>query len=65
MDFTAYRPYNICICHMVPEKVITDAIDGGADSFKKIQEATHAGTGCGTCEDRILKILQKKKEEKR
>jgi bacterioferritin-associated ferredoxin len=47
-----------CICHAVEEREIFAAIDDGADSVTAVGIATHAGTGCGTCHDRIEDMIE-------
>ncbi len=39
----------VCICNMVSEKEIVDALKKGARTTKDIQEACYAGTTCGKC----------------
>ena len=42
-----------CNCHNVRYQMIIDAVKDGADTFKKLQERTGCGTGCGQCSDFI------------
>ena len=39
----------ICICNMVLEKEIIEALKKGARSTTEIQKMTRAGTSCGRC----------------
>ena len=57
-DITAYmRPAKVCLCVNLSEKDIIDAIDQGANTFKKLQDKTGCSTGCGTCESAVRQIL--------
>ncbi len=47
----------VCICYAVTEAEIVAEIDNGAQSEDDIHEATMAGTGCGSCVDRISELL--------
>jgi bacterioferritin-associated ferredoxin len=47
-----------CICAAVEEREILAAVDMGADSLYAVSQATHAGTGCGTCHDRIEDLIE-------
>ncbi len=50
MDFDAHmRPHKLCLCKGVSRQDIAEAVKGGADTFRKLVEKTHATTGCGTC----------------
>jgi bacterioferritin-associated ferredoxin len=42
-----------CICMAVTCEEVDAAIDEGADTVEAVGEVTAAGTGCGTCQDRI------------
>ena len=46
-----------CICRAVTSDKISAAIDEGADTVDAVAEATRAGTGCGTCRDRIGNMI--------
>ena len=39
----------VCICNMVLEKEIIEALKKGARSTTEIQKLTRAGTSCGRC----------------
>ncbi|SDJ36489.1 BFD-like [2Fe-2S] binding domain-containing protein [Frankineae bacterium MT45] len=47
-----------CICHAVTEDQIGHAIDSGAGSIEAVGLQTGAGTGCGTCHDRIDELIE-------
>ena len=46
-----------CICHAVTSDEVSAAIDGGAATVEAVGHATGAGTGCGTCQDRIEAMI--------
>jgi bacterioferritin-associated ferredoxin len=37
---------------------VNDAIDAGADTVAEVSEATDAGTGCGSCHDRLEDLIE-------
>lgn len=39
----------VCLCNMVTEKEIRNALAKGAKSTSDIQKLTRAGTSCGRC----------------
>ena len=43
----------VCICHAVTEREVRDQILLGADTEQEIGRRCGAGTGCGSCLDRI------------
>ena len=47
-----------CICHAVPMADVVACIDGGAHDEQAVGEVTGAGTGCGSCLDRICELLR-------
>lgn len=47
----------ICSCMGVTAGAIKDAIENGADSINDIQDATGAGTICGSCFDKIEHLI--------
>ena len=47
----------VCICARVRECEVRSAIRLGAHSEDAVGDACGAGTGCGTCLDRIEEIL--------
>lgn len=52
----------VCRCNGVPADRIGRAIDDGHTDLQAIGRATRAGTGCGTCRDRICELLQERIE---
>ena len=48
----------VCICHAVTETELTGVLAGGARSEEEVGDACGAGTGCGSCLDRICDRLR-------
>jgi bacterioferritin-associated ferredoxin len=46
-----------CICRAVTSDRVSTAIDNGAATVEAVSSATGACTGCGTCRDRIEKLI--------
>ncbi|MBD0690141.1 (Fe-S)-binding protein [Streptomyces sp. CBMA123] len=47
----------VCMCHAVTEDQVKKAIDGGADTPRRIAKGCKAGTDCGSCVRRIQALL--------
>ncbi|MDG2214593.1 MAG: (2Fe-2S)-binding protein [Verrucomicrobiota bacterium] len=48
----------ICHCHQVSASSILKAIDkGGAETIEEVTRLTAAGSGCGSCQCRIQRLL--------
>jgi bacterioferritin-associated ferredoxin len=47
----------VCICHAVTVAEVETEIAAGADSEQEIGERCRAGTGCGSCVEKICAIL--------
>jgi anaerobic selenocysteine-containing dehydrogenase/bacterioferritin-associated ferredoxin len=47
----------VCTCNQVDEARITTAIEAGAGSVEAVALPTRAGTGCGTCRERIGELV--------
>ena len=47
----------VCICARVREREVRTAIRCGARTEETVAEACGAGTGCGTCRDRICDLI--------
>ena len=47
----------VCICARVRECDVRAAIERGADTEETVGEQCGAGTGCGTCLDRICDMI--------
>jgi len=47
----------VCICARVRECELRAAIRAGADTEQAVGDACGAGTGCGTCLDRVGDLL--------
>jgi len=46
-----------CICHAVTDRELDTVISTGATSHQAVARACGAGTGCGSCVDRICDRL--------
>jgi bacterioferritin-associated ferredoxin len=46
-----------CICHAVTEAEVSEHIAAGARTEEAVGDACGAGTGCGSCLDRICDML--------
>jgi bacterioferritin-associated ferredoxin len=47
----------VCICARVAEREVRSAIHSGACTEESVGSACGAGTGCGTCLDRICELI--------
>lgn len=47
----------VCACNNVGSRAIIAAISGGACSVRAVGEVTGAGTGCGSCQNEIGRLL--------
>jgi bacterioferritin-associated ferredoxin len=47
-----------CICAAVDEGEVLAAVDAGADTISAVGQLTRAGTGCGSCHDRIEDLIE-------
>jgi bacterioferritin-associated ferredoxin len=48
----------VCICERVREREVRKAIRRGAHSEEAVGAACGAGTGCGSCLDRICDLIE-------
>jgi bacterioferritin-associated ferredoxin len=48
----------VCICARVRECEVRTAINCGARDEETVGDACGAGTGCGTCLDRICDLIE-------
>ncbi|WP_083929488.1 (2Fe-2S)-binding protein [Catelliglobosispora koreensis] len=48
----------VCICARVRDCEVRDVIRCGARCIESVGEASDAGTGCGSCHDRIAEMIQ-------
>ena len=49
-----------CICRAVTCDQVTTAIDSGAVTVRAVAKATGACTGCGTCLERIVGMIDER-----
>jgi bacterioferritin-associated ferredoxin len=54
----SYKHEEICHCRTVPTETVMQSIKQGCRSLKDIARATKAGTGCGTCANHLLTLLE-------
>jgi len=47
-----------CICHAVTEREVAFHATTGAETVEDVAERCQAGTGCGTCVERISEIIE-------
>jgi bacterioferritin-associated ferredoxin len=52
-----------CICRAVTCDQVRAAIAEGAATVEAVAEATGAGTGCGTCRDRIASMISERGQQ--
>lgn len=50
--------YLVCTCMEVMYSQIVDAIKGGSDTFQALSDELGVGTGCSSCVDEVMQILQ-------
>jgi bacterioferritin-associated ferredoxin len=53
----------VCICARVRERDLRSAIRTGARCEESVGEACGAGTGCGSCVDRICDIIDEERRK--
>jgi bacterioferritin-associated ferredoxin len=53
----------VCICHAVTTDEVTAEIAAGARTEEEVGDRCLAGTGCGSCVDRICDMLRALKPE--
>ena len=46
-----------CICHAVTSAEVAEVVRGGAATEEAVGRACGAGTGCGSCIERIDELL--------
>jgi bacterioferritin-associated ferredoxin len=47
----------VCICYAVTSAEVAEVVRGGASTETAVGDACGAGTGCGSCLDRICAII--------
>ncbi|GLW27547.1 (2Fe-2S)-binding protein [Actinoplanes regularis] len=55
----------VCICYQVREHQVRTAIRCGARTEEAIGDACGAGTGCGSCLDRIEELIEEERTDTR
>jgi bacterioferritin-associated ferredoxin len=51
----------VCICARVREREVRSVIRRGARSEESVGDACGAGTGCGSCLDRICDLIEEER----
>jgi bacterioferritin-associated ferredoxin len=49
-----------CICRAVTRDEVSAAVDRGATTVEAVASQTRAGTGCGTCRDRLRDLIEER-----
>ncbi|BEL06916.1 hypothetical protein Q0Z83_051070 [Actinoplanes sichuanensis] len=55
----------VCICHHVREREVRAVIRLGARTEEAVGDACGAGTGCGSCLDRICDLIEEETTDTR
>jgi len=55
----------VCICARVRESEVRSAIQFGARCEESVGDACGAGTGCGSCLDRICDMIEEESPDTR
>jgi bacterioferritin-associated ferredoxin len=55
----------VCICSQVREREVRGAIRSGARTEESVGDACGAGTGCGSCLDRICELIEEEDADTR
>jgi bacterioferritin-associated ferredoxin len=58
------RPRKVCLCRSVSELEIIECIQKGNHTLEEISSQTRAMTGCGSCRNAVLRILNKELSKK-
>lgn len=54
--------YIVCTCMGVMASELEQAIADGADSFETLQEVFGVGTGCSSCVQEVMEMLEKRQK---
>lgn len=52
----------VCLCFAVTDNEVKAEISLGARSVEEVGERCGAGTGCGSCQERICELLEMRRE---
>ncbi len=47
----------VCLCAAVPESEVRECIQSGARTVDEVGDGCAAGTGCGSCHERLVAML--------
>ncbi len=62
----AQKPdYLVCTCMEVMYSQIVDAIQQGSTTFQALSDQLGVGTGCSSCVDEVMQILQETSKPER
>ncbi|MGH3889374.1 MAG: (2Fe-2S)-binding protein [Pseudonocardiaceae bacterium] len=53
----------VCICRAVTEAEVRGCIADGACTVKDVVKRSEAGTGCGSCVEKIVSLLRSATDE--
>jgi len=53
----------VCICTAVTDSEIRSCIAAGARTVEEVGDACEAGTGCGSCLERICELIDEEKRD--
>lgn len=48
----------VCICHAVTERRVRAEVAAGARTASEVGARTGAGTGCGSCRERLRALVE-------
>jgi len=48
----------VCLCHAVTDADILEALRDGHTTAEAVMDATGAGTGCGSCREEVMTMVQ-------
>ncbi|MBO3737306.1 (2Fe-2S)-binding protein [Actinoplanes flavus] len=55
----------VCICYHVREREVRAVVQDGASTEEEVGDACGAGTGCGSCLDRICELIKEENADTR
>ncbi|HUV48544.1 MAG TPA: (2Fe-2S)-binding protein [Actinomycetes bacterium] len=63
LDFESEGPVYVCICHAVTRDEFDDVVARGAMTVDAVGESCGAGTGCGSCRERLSCLLSATRQQ--
>lgn len=55
----------VCICAAVSEAQVRACVEAGARTAEEIGDRSGAGTGCGSCLDRLDVVIDERRPDRR